>query len=333
MEPKSSEKIRRLPETQEHARLEVKSRIEDGSWSLLDYPCQLCLHLKLQPKHKLVSHCDRYGIEIPIGMCLKCGLIRSLKRLDDQSLADFYSSLYRRLYTGSACPSPEFFNEQFRRGLRLRRFLEKESAFRFETVVEVGAGAGGVISAVIGAGNMGYVCDFDSEYLKMAETRGHKALVGSVNDFPSEFADLVIYSHVLEHVVDLKKELSEVRRILKPNGCLLVEVPGIYRTHWNYRSDFRLSAQTAHLNYFSLALLNSVVIPSGFSLIKGNNGVKALYIKSSNYQTGNESARRLAPIMIRGYLTVLRLIRLPLLPLYVALEALIRLRSHSSKAE
>lgn len=43
--------------------------------------------------------------------------------------------------------------------------------------------------------------------------------------FRSETYDFIFASHVLEHIPDDKKALSEIRRILKPNGMAVLPVP------------------------------------------------------------------------------------------------------------
>lgn len=44
--------------------------------------------------------------------------------------------------------------------------------------------------------------------------------------FKNGFFDIVICSHVLEHLKDDKKELAEIRRVLKKNGLVVLGVPG-----------------------------------------------------------------------------------------------------------
>ncbi|MBQ2666514.1 class I SAM-dependent methyltransferase [Methanobrevibacter sp.] len=48
-----------------------------------------------------------------------------------------------------------------------------------------------------------------------------------IQDIPYEddFFDLIYCSHVLEHVVDDKKAISELKRVLKPSGTALILVP------------------------------------------------------------------------------------------------------------
>lgn len=44
-------------------------------------------------------------------------------------------------------------------------------------------------------------------------------------DLPNDFCDLIICSHVLEHITDDKKAIKELFRILKPGGSALIQVP------------------------------------------------------------------------------------------------------------
>lgn len=43
--------------------------------------------------------------------------------------------------------------------------------------------------------------------------------------FPAQFFDVVTMSHVLEHMPDPRAALKEVRRLLKPDGTLIIAVP------------------------------------------------------------------------------------------------------------
>lgn len=43
--------------------------------------------------------------------------------------------------------------------------------------------------------------------------------------YRNNFFDYVIINHVLEHITDIKKAISEVKRVLKPNGKLILSFP------------------------------------------------------------------------------------------------------------
>jgi SAM-dependent methyltransferase len=44
-------------------------------------------------------------------------------------------------------------------------------------------------------------------------------------DFPDETFDVILCSHVLEHVIDDRKAMRELRRVLKRTGWALINVP------------------------------------------------------------------------------------------------------------
>ncbi len=43
--------------------------------------------------------------------------------------------------------------------------------------------------------------------------------------FPANYFDIVVVNHVLEHIAEPKKTMLEIKRVLKPNGNLHIEVP------------------------------------------------------------------------------------------------------------
>src|SRR5262249_36838215 len=47
--------------------------------------------------------------------------------------------------------------------------------------------------------------------------------------YPDGSFDVVLCSHVLEHVTDDRRALSELHRVLKPGGCAIVLVPIDYK--------------------------------------------------------------------------------------------------------
>ena len=43
--------------------------------------------------------------------------------------------------------------------------------------------------------------------------------------FKDNFFDVIICNHVLEHIIDDRKAMSELFRVLKPKGFAILEVP------------------------------------------------------------------------------------------------------------
>ena len=60
--------------------------------------------------------------------------------------------------------------------------------------------------------------------------------------FSDEDADVIAAFEVMEHIPDTNKFLSEVSRVLRPNGYLVISVPFLYGKH-DYQDFYRWTAQ------------------------------------------------------------------------------------------
>lgn len=69
--------------------------------------------------------------------------------------------------------------------------------------------------------------DISEKALAISAKRGHNVTRGDAQNlpFPDEEFNFVSIIHTLEHCPDPEKVLAEIRRVLKPNGRLLVVVP------------------------------------------------------------------------------------------------------------
>ena len=86
------------------------------------------------------------------------------------------------------------------------------------------------------------------------------------NHFPQASFDLVLASHLIEHLNDPRSFTREVRRILKTGGRFLVTTPNIagfqarlFRGRWR-------SAIFDHLYLFSARTLKALLVDSGFTV-------------------------------------------------------------------
>jgi 2-polyprenyl-3-methyl-5-hydroxy-6-metoxy-1,4-benzoquinol methylase len=79
--------------------------------------------------------------------------------------------------------------------------------------------------------------------------------------------DVVLCSHVLEHVPDLDGALSELGRVLKPGGLLIVAVPNEGCAMGRLRNRVlqrQISRTTDHVHFFTEATLRERVGAAGF---------------------------------------------------------------------
>lgn len=112
--------------------------------------------------------------------------------------------------------------------------LKKFSSYikKGDLVLDVGCGSGAYVSPLITlSGCELYGIDAGSSYLGLARKRGYKdiAVIEDLcnNSLPYEDAtfDAIICKDVFEHLLDPIFVLSQINRILKPNGYFLWHVP------------------------------------------------------------------------------------------------------------
>lgn len=252
-------------------------KLESGSYRLEATPCPVCA----AGNDEVLAEKDRYGIPLRVVVCRACGLIRTSPRLSGQSFADFYNTEYRQIYGGSQVPNEHFYSAQFAHGQRiLQRLLATGVNVRpGMLVLEVGCGAGGILQAFRDRGATVVGCDLGEEYLQFGRSmHGLDLRAGTLADLQFDrLADIIIYSHVMEHVLDLNAELERIKRILSPQGILYVEVPSVKNIHHTYKGDFLGLLQNAHTFHFTARTLLNVLGTHGLEPLTHTDEVAAIF--------------------------------------------------------
>ena len=145
--------------------------------------------------------------------------------------------------------------------------------------MEIGAGAGGILKPFKDKKNQVWGLDLDSEYINFGKNQGIPLKVGTVNELEklNEKPDLVIYSHVLEHILNPYEELTELRKHLKESSLVYIEVPGVKNLIKSYNQDFLRYLQNAHVYHFSLTTLRNITKKAGYDLVYGNEVINSIF--------------------------------------------------------
>lgn len=87
-----------------------------------------------------------------------------------------------------------------------------------------------------------------------------------VSDSQNEKYDTIFLFHVLEHISEPEKFLNNIRKLLKKEGTLIIEVPNL-DDHMLVRSEeYRnFYFQRAHITYFDKLTLTNLMIKSGYT--------------------------------------------------------------------
>lgn len=243
---------------------------------------------------------DRYGFWVRTVICNHCGLLRTDPQFTPSSLEIFYKEYYRSLYTGNNLPNKSFFLNQIKIGEKIRKILTKHTDFISGTVFDLGTGADGILVPFKRVGCKIIGVDYDQEYLAMGRKEELNLLEGGI-EVSKELdvkADLIILSHVLEHIPDIDSMISQLNEVLNPRGLRYIEAPGLFGISDGAYNDFLLYLQNAHLYHFIFDSLSQILLNHGFELVFGNEKIETVFRKSfttkkvkSNSQLAEQSIR------------------------------------------
>jgi SAM-dependent methyltransferase len=181
---------------------------------------------------------------------------------------------YRERY-GAEYLSYELANESAflrlqERALEDGGFDELEKSMAHKRVLDLGCATGALLATLR---DRGWTCTGaeispSAAYARRERNLDVRSLSLEECRFPDGCFDLVLASHLIEHLNDPGRFVAEVHRILAPGGYCMVTTPNIagfqarlFRGHWR-------SAIFDHLYLFSIKTLSALLRQSGFAIEK-----------------------------------------------------------------
>jgi hypothetical protein len=247
-------------------------------------------------KDLLISKIDRYGIELNNKICINCGLVRLTPRWNESRYAKFYENEYRKLYNVNIADKRKFILETINsprvkeftfwlRGLIAIYFEKYSTKLNQPCILEIGSGGGWNLAGMPDEWNrIGY--DVDNSFLQTARDElsidmRYGMLEDSKEAIP--IADVVILSHVVEHLMDPLKSLRFIAERISINSLLIIEVPGIFSLH-NVAYDPMTHMQKAHTFGFCAETLSPLIRRAGFEILEINERCRVVArLKNKEY--------------------------------------------------
>lgn len=240
--------------------------------SLVKQKCFLCS----KDEFSIISEIDRYGFFYPTGMCNVCGNVQQTEYYNAESLTDFYTNYFRKIYENKT-PNKLFLSQKNGNGISIYQFVS--SIFKPKSVLEVGCGAGGILSVFKDNGSKVLGLDFDEDFLEAARENDVDVKNGSLEVLDeSEKYDLIIFSHVLEHIVKPVEFLRELTKYLTKDGLIFIEVPSIDNIKkGDYELDLLNYWQNAHVIHFTTKSLELVCKSAGLEKVKSTESIRSCW--------------------------------------------------------
>lgn len=243
--------------------------------------------------HFKVANQDRYGLEVSYVCCKNCGLVRLYPNMDEASWRKFYENNYPLLKNsvdgGDKNNFEDLFAKEVKEGQRIFKsphiLCKGDAGATRPKLLDIGCGYGGMVHLASEHGYAGYGCDYDPAAVDFATSKGLDIRLGGIERFSTEHGqfDVIILSHVLEHVSKPADFLKSAADLLKPGGYIYIELPG-YReiTFARYRGKLLRYLRIFHPFNFDLEALTILALRSGLELKEGNEWIQAWLRKPPN---------------------------------------------------
>jgi 2-polyprenyl-3-methyl-5-hydroxy-6-metoxy-1,4-benzoquinol methylase len=235
--------------------------------------CPLCnddktrLHYKIDLHHVILSSMWVNGAEYPITepetivRCRTCGFIYVNPRVVFLPGALPYSIEQELAYFEHTLPA---------RLLVCRNLVNSMPVWLGRkplSLLDIGCGDGTLIEVARQAGIASVGFEISEAMIRSVRQRlGPGSIVTSdLADLPEGQYDAITLISVLEHVPDPHMLLRQARRLLKPDGMLLIEVPntGGFSAWWRGARWDQIEP-LAHLSYFTNRTLTAMLMQHGF---------------------------------------------------------------------
>ncbi len=277
-----------LNELQVRMKKQIEYKIKEGFYSFNEVPCCICNGKNFE----ILSEKDRFGLYLPVVICKDCGLIQINPRMRQKNYNQFYKVEYNKLYRGRDAPTKDFFNSRYLRGKRIYNYLKNNLKINLSDlrVFEIGTASGGILNYFKEKGNEVYGCDLDPKYIEFGRDKYNLHLeIGTIENVVLPWTpDIVIYSHVLEHILDPVKELTKLRSMINENTIIYIEVPGLRYMKDYGHGDFLNWVVIAHVYYFTLTTLRNLMNKTGYDFLCGNETVYSIFKPFSNKKRNYE---------------------------------------------
>ena len=202
--------------------------------------------------------------------CLNCGLLYTMPRPSKEKIGAYYKSdEYYSHQENKKGFVPRLYEAIKKINLK-HKFHLASSDLPVGKLLDIGCGVGDFLHV---AENKGWQCtgvEPSEEAREIARQRIKGDLLYSedLEQLPDQSFDLITMWHVLEHVDDLKWQVAQLQRLIKPNGRIVIAVPN-YRSYDGrfYNAYWAAYDVPRHLNHFNKTVLTKMFKTSGLSLV------------------------------------------------------------------
>ncbi len=202
--------------------------------------------------------------------CGKCGFIYANTNVTQGQLDIYYTELSK--YEDKVVSTGSGYSQNDRdRLFAVAKFLDQNIANKSARILDLGCANGGLLKELknLGFENVVGVDPSHACVVMAREEVGCEVLQYSLFDIPDNIGkfDVVILSHVLEHVFDIDKAMAIVRHLLVDGGVAYIECPDAQHYYKVIHAPLQ-EFNSEHINHFSVNSFRNLVLSKGFEEIQ-----------------------------------------------------------------
>ena len=203
--------------------------------------------------------------------CLNCGLQYTMPRPSKDKIGNYYKS-------------EEYYSHQEnKKGFipRLYETVKKINLKHKYTLATKGLAKGKLLDIGCGVGDfihtaeqkkwdcMGVEPSDDAKAIARKRVKANIVNSIELEQIPDNTFDLITMWHVLEHVDDLKWQVEQLERLIKPNGRIVIAVPN-YKSYDGqfYKEYWAAYDVPRHLNHFNKQVITKIFKTKKLELMK-----------------------------------------------------------------
>lgn len=206
--------------------------------------------------------------------CTKCGFVSC----DTPSSQDDYDHFYEEYFYSSAYIDRNFDDNETEYVIRTLDILSPYLADKNVSIFDIGCSTGVLLKTLykLDYNNL-YGVDPSSSCINMLNNhKGIHTKTGSVSNIPFDNikADVIILSHIVEHIIDLPLALQSIGNKLSKEGLVYVEVPDTTRYDmFDNISPLRFF-YLQHVIHFDQYHLSNLFLSNGYQKVKGGQNLR-----------------------------------------------------------
>ena len=235
--------------------------------------CQLCGATSARELYTATDRLRNSDQQFIIAACFECGVLRTLPEMSESELERFYPKDY---WGEGEEPSLQWIA---RSQSEKTRFL-KRCNLAGGRILDVGCGSGLFLRALDESvwDRFGVETGHTASVVASRALGKDKVFEGTLMEasYQDAFFDVVAFWSALEHTNEPRENLLEAKRILKPGGTLIVQVPNSasYQARY-FKGDWFALDAPRHRYHFSTETLGRLLGETGFEIYQTTHYSKA----------------------------------------------------------